>query len=520
MGKDDSKSKKDSKTVEKKKVEAPVKEVPYNALTDLQRNLSLLDKCVRENTLEKISRVLRNTTRIRQSISKKQLEEAISSHLPPTAGQAAILAFCANITCMEPAAEAASAMDTDDKESPPAAVAEDVTTTTTSPPPVVVYNLPEVECYLHLLVLSGLHMSRAQTAALKCAKALIERANALNRRTLDALTAKAYGYYALCHQSANTLPSIRHELTAAHRTACLQHNEIGQATLLNLLLQNFTSENLYDLAFKLLSKTTFPEAASNNQFVRYLYYVGKIQAIQLDYTEAHTKLMQAMRKAPQNTALGFRMAVNKLAITVQLLMGEIPERSMFYQTGLMDALQPYLELTNAVRVGNLVEFNAVMSCRSDIFKQDNIYTLILRLRHNVIKTGLRKINISYSRISFTDICTKLALDTPENAEFVCAKAIFDGVIDAVIDHSKGWLQSKEMIDVYSTEEPQQAFHKRITFCLDVHNEAVKAMRYPPDAYKAELESAEERAKREKQDEELAKEIKDELDEEDAAGGGL
>ncbi|RHX99864.1 hypothetical protein DYB25_008514, partial [Aphanomyces astaci] len=89
-----------------------------------------------------------------------------------------------------------------------------------------------------------------------------------------------------------------------------------------------------------------------------------------------------------------------------------------------------------------------------------------------------------------DICAKLALDTPQNAEFVVAK---------------------ETVDVYVTNEPQQAFHKRITFCLDVHNEAVKAMRYPPGAYKKDLESAEERLEREKQEEELAKEIEDELD---------
>lgn len=32
-------------------------------------------------------------------------------------------------------------------------------------------------------------------------------------------------------------------------------------------------------------------------------------------------------------------------------------------------------------------------------------------------------------------------------------------------------------DIYSTGEPQSAFHARIAFCLDLHNEAVKAMRY-------------------------------------------
>jgi 26S proteasome regulatory subunit N3 len=34
-----------------------------------------------------------------------------------------------------------------------------------------------------------------------------------------------------------------------------------------------------------------------------------------------------------------------------------------------------------------------------------------------------------------------------------------------------------------------AFHQRIEFCLKVHNEAVKAMRYPPKKYTEELETA-------------------------------
>ena len=33
--------------------------------------------------------------------------------------------------------------------------------------------------------------------------------------------------------------------------------------------------------------------------------------------------------------------------------------------------------------------------------------------------------------------------------------------------------SQENIDIYSTKEPQEAFHHRITFCLDIHNQSVK-----------------------------------------------
>jgi len=52
------------------------------------------------------------------------------------------------------------------------------------------------------------------------------------------------------------------------------------------------------------------------------------------------------------------------------------------------------------------------------------------------------------------------------------------------------MRSKETSDVYCTREPQLAFHQRIAFCLNIHNQSVKAMRYPPKAYNKDLESAE------------------------------
>jgi 26S proteasome regulatory subunit N3 len=99
-------------------------------------------------------------------------------------------------------------------------------------------------------------------------------------------------------------------LLAAQRTATLRRDDDTQATLLNLLLRNYFNYNLYEQADKLVSKSTFPENASNNQAARYAYYLGRIQALQLDYTAAHTQLLQAIRKAPQNTATaGFQQTV-------------------------------------------------------------------------------------------------------------------------------------------------------------------------------------------------------------------
>lgn len=58
------------------------------------------------------------------------------------------------------------------------------------------------------------------------------------------------------------------------RTATLHHDENGQAVLINLLLWNYLHYNLYDQADKLVSKSSFPQNASNNEWARHLFYLG------------------------------------------------------------------------------------------------------------------------------------------------------------------------------------------------------------------------------------------------------
>ena len=75
------------------------------------------------------------------------------------------------------------------------------------------------------------------------------------------------------------------------------------------------------------------------------------------------------------------------------------------------------------------------------------------------------------------------------------------MIDASVDHATQTMMSKANLDIYTTAEPQMQLHKRVAFCLDMHNQAVKAMRYAENI-KAEWESAEERRERLKQEEEM------------------
>jgi 26S proteasome regulatory subunit N3 len=270
-------------------------------------------------------------------------------------------------------------------------------------------------------------------------------------------------------------------------------------------------------AHKLLSNSTFPDAASNNQLCRYLYNSGRIQSLRLEYTSAFSNLSQCLRKAPTNTGVGFRIEAQRLLIVVQLLMGEIPDRQVFFTKGMKAELSPYLAITQAVRFGDLAVYTKVVSEHAARLQLDGTYTLISRLAHQVVKAGLRKLHISYSRLSLQDVADRLGLPSAKSAEFVVAKAVRDGVLDATVHHEESYVQSHDLIDVYATKEPAEAFHRRIAYCLTTHNDAVRGMRYPPDEYKKQLESSRgnrRKRKDDKTDEEKAQELEDELDDMD------
>lgn len=384
--------------------------------------------------------------------------------------------------------------------------------------------IPEIDVYIAILIQVYLYDSKEFEDGAEFSSTLVDRIRELNRRTLDSLAARAYFYFSLFHEELDPKPpsrqspviSIRGKLLAALRSSVLRKDQDTQAAVTTLLLRNYISTADITQADLLVAQTQFPATAPNNQVARYLYYLGRIRAIQLSYTEAHEHLTSATRKSPTNAvAAGFYQASTKLLVVVELLMGDIPDRAIFSQPRLEHALEPYFRLVQAVRVGDLQGFLKIVQTYSSTFHRDGTYTLILRLRQNVIKTGIRMLSLSYSRISLRDICIRLGLESEESAEYIVAKAIRDGVIEATIDHEKGYMQTKQAGDIYATREPGEAFHERIRACLALHDECVKAMRYPMNQHRLELKNAQEARERER---ELAKEIQDgDIDEDDAAG---
>lgn len=335
--------------------------------------------------------------------------------------------------------------------------------------------LPEIDLYLHLLVQIYLLDSDQLSSLNSFNDHIIKTLKVYNRRSLDFLEAKLWFYIARTKELLNDLYTIRPELLSSLRTATLRHDNETVSSIITLLLRNYLLTKDINQALNLVEKTEFPSNASNSLGARYFYYLARIHAIQLDYSAANDYVISAIRKAPQTKlSAGFIQSATKLNIVIELLMGDIPELK------LVKTFEAYFMVTKAVKLGDVKLFDQVLKKYKPDFINDDNYSLVSRLHQNVIKTGIRIISLSYSKISLKDICIKLHLDSEELTEYIVAKAIRDGVIEATINHEKGYMQSKELLDIYSTKLPQQEFDQRIKFCLSLHNDSVKSMRYPSD----------------------------------------
>lgn len=490
---------------------APKIDPVVKAVADIKSNFPLLERAVTLFDARFSLRALRSISSIRKRLTPDILAQVITDTYPSTSPAAKSLLIAVDREQSSFSKPASNEMDLDVETKKPGKK---------EPKEII----PEIDIFLGILIQIYYLDNKINEKGAIFSGHLAERIHSLNRRTLDSLSARVYFYYCLfCEQMAPLPPSpaspvvsIRPTLLSALRTAVLRKDVDTQSTVIVLLLRNYLSTSHITQADLLISHTKFPENASNNQVARYLYYLGRIRAIQLRYTEAHEHLTAATRKAPSSpSAAGFSQTATKLLLVVELLMGDIPDRATFRLASLERALQPYLLLVQAVRVGLLDEFEDAIMQHSATFRRDGTYTLILRLRQNVIKTGIRMMSLSYSRISLRDICIRLKLKSEESAEYIVAKAIRDGVIEASLDREKGFMKSKEVGDVYATREPGEAFHDRIRACLALHDESVKAMRFPMNQHRLELKNAQEARERER---EMAKEIQDgDLDEDDLGG---
>ncbi|WVF71655.1 hypothetical protein IAT40_006463 [Kwoniella sp. CBS 6097] len=521
------------------KVEVPV----LTTEEEILANIALIGRAVTTTEPRFTIRVLRTLTSLRKKLDKDVLKKVLDQAFPkgsktgqqliaspifdnlpstPAPTQSQATPSSSDEMVVDPSPSAAADGDKKDGEAKKdeGDKKEAISKKKAYTPPVDASGdlLPEGVMYLRLLlILANLDAGKINEAGV-FALETTELISSLNRRTMDQIAAKVWFYLARSYELQGRLAELQPAFLAVRQTASLRKDETLEVTVINLLLRSYLASQQYDQADKLIAKSTFLGAANQAQTVRWLFYAGRLRAIQLNYSQARSYLQTAIRRAPKDeVAPGFVQLIHKYFIIVVLLTGVIPDRALFRKPVLKQALLPYFQIVQAVRVGDVTGFQKAFQAHESVFLADSTHFLILRLRHFVIKTALRTITLAYSRISLADVCVKLHLDSEEDTEYIVAKAIKDGVIDATIDHQGGYMQSKVARDVYETDEPQNQFNKRVNFCTQVYNESVRAMRYPPNAHRKELDTAADARERDREIAQLIQETENDADDMDDMG---
>lgn len=329
----------------------------------------------------------------------------------------------------------------------------------------------------------------------------ISRMEVLNVRALDPLIARAYYFLGRAHEMVGSLPTAHAYLMLAFRATRLRHDLETHATIYNLLLRTLLFQSSrYETAQQLVRQAPFPGISSDetgrgtgmgmegegrtsvsgaNQ-ARYHYYVAYLRALQAEYGPAEEHLQAALRKAPHGPlATGLLQAVHQLLVVVQLLRGEIPARALFRTPSLGPALHAYFSLTQAVQAGDTTRFQLILAAQEGRFVNDRTLPLVRRLHQNVLKAGLKRLAVAYSRLPLIDVAAKLGLPSVEDAAFVLMKALKENIIEGRVEWEggEGHLASGARPVAYYTRQPQEALHERILRLDALHNESLRGMRF-------------------------------------------
>ncbi|KAF7637239.1 PCI domain-containing protein [Meloidogyne graminicola] len=277
----------------------------------------------------------------------------------------------------------------------------------------------------------------------------------------------------------------------------------GKAIAAIKILRSFIISNNYESAESFVSSVkTLPENATNNDWARWYYYLGLIEAMKgisvNNYKTAKKYFEIALRKAPTNGAIGFKQEVNKWLVLVMLLIGEIPERNLFRVKEFEKVLLPYMRLTKVVKLGDVEGYNKVKEEFGSLFTEHKTMTLVGRIHKSVIRTAIRQIATTYSRIFISDMAVKLQSPSVEDAHDTVMKVFKEGLLRGMVvtndpEFKQPYVKFGEAADHYRGTEPQTEFDKRINELLDLHSHAVKALRYP-DSCSSEVETIAEQRK--------------------------
>ncbi|KDO19762.1 hypothetical protein SPRG_15096 [Saprolegnia parasitica CBS 223.65] len=171
--------------------------------------------------------------------------------------------------------------------------------------------------------------------------------------------------------------------------------------------------------------------------VTYMFYVGRINMFEDNYSKAETCLMYAWQHCHKQYSRNKRMILQFL-VPIKLSSGTMPSPQLLDDY----ALDEYKGIAESIRVGNVYLFNQSMAQYQDKFIQRGVYLLMEKLKPFVMRNLFKKVYLvrdKHNHVKLRDLQNAIAyLNMSEidmdALECLLANLIFKNYIKGYISH--------------------------------------------------------------------------------------
>ncbi len=198
---------------------------------------------------------------------------------------------------------------------------------------------------------------------------------------------------------------------------------------------------------------------NNSENARYFLYHGIIHMVNGEYKEA---LCCFSRADVLQKKRGLELIVLKHTIICRLLVGDFVINCRY-----SPELEPYFSLVRCVKRADLMGFYKLLEKYREEYFKLNLWFVVRRLVKNLLREGVRKISMCYSRISIEEISRILGTDARVLLEEALKNKFIDGYVQDGIYYGGNRFSGKEM-----------SYGIKIRELISVKDEISKMMHYP------------------------------------------
>lgn len=220
---------------------------------------------------------------------------------------------------------------------------------------------------------------------------------------------------------------------------------VGVLGMMNQLLRVYFTINNLGLCNNVIRTTTQASFPSFEEFplphrVTFKFFEGRYRLYEDKYAEAVTSFLYALARVPPHLRQ-HRRRILAFLIPAQILTGRLPSRHTLDHFNIVW----YKDIVEAIRTGNVGQFEAAVTRYEDFFIKSALYLAVEKMKSLVYRALVRRVTmtIDQNKIALEDVLKAMRLcgleSSRDDAECMLSNLIFKGFIRGYISHKIGYL---------------------------------------------------------------------------------